>query len=322
MFPTLFFNVLSVFLMMLPGYLVIKKGIIRDESLKDFSLVIVKVFYPCLIFSSITSNFTIHNILESWQLPFSVFLFFITTYTIGLIYTGFFKEKSVERKKSMLFQFTVNNYSFLPLAIIAKLYDEQHMAALIFSTLGAELVVWTLGMAILNTEKKQTNKFSLKRLSPLFSPPLIGIYFSMVVLWMLHLFNTSISEITNQHISLSYLYSTINQLGKATIPMSLLMVGGRMGKIKLIDLSEKDIWIVTCFRLIILPLVGIGLFKLFFGNHPFINVMLIVAVMPNSVASLVFGELYGADQKLMSGTVLITHLLALLSIPLFLMFLI
>ena len=124
------------------------------------------------------------------------------------------------------------------------------MAALIFSTLGAELVVWTLGMAILNTEKKQTNKFSLKRLSPLFSPPLIGIYFSMVVLWMLHLFNTSISEITNQHISLSYLYSTINQLGKATIPMSLLMVGGRMGKIKLIDLSEKDIWIVTCFRLI------------------------------------------------------------------------
>ncbi len=305
--------------MMLPGFLVIKKGIIKESSLKDFSQVIVKVFYPCLIFASISSNFTIQDIINSWQLPVSVFIFFIVTYCIGLIYTGFFKEQDLNRRKSILYQFTVNNYSFLPLAIIAKLYDEQHMAALIFSTLGAEIIVWTLGMYILSNNG---GGFKLKNLKNLLSPPLMGVYFSLMVLWVLHLFDMTIDSFTNQHIALNYLYSTITQIGKACIPLSLLMVGGRMATNKTADIKHKDIWIVTFFRLLILPLVGILLFKFLFGDHPFINVMLIVTVMPQSIASMVFGELYGADQKLMSGTVLISHLIALVSIPLFLMFLI
>jgi predicted permease len=61
--------------------------------------------------------------------------------------------------------------------------------------------------------------------------------------------------------------------------------------------------------------------KNIFPNHPFQNVMLIVAVMPNAISSLVLGEIYGGDQKLLSGTVLISHILALVTIPWWLMFL-
>ncbi len=146
MFYTLFINISSLFLMMVPGYILIRKNIISSTALKDFSQVIIKVFYPCLIFSSITKNYSLQQIFHSWQLPVAVFLILILGYFTGLAYNGFFRNKSTERKKSILLQLTVNNYSFLPLAIIAKLYDEQHMAALILSTLGAEITVWTLGI--------------------------------------------------------------------------------------------------------------------------------------------------------------------------------
>lgn len=318
MFSTLFINVLSVFLMMIPGYIVIRRNIISESALKDFSHIIVKVLYPSLIFSSITTNFTLTKVIESWQLPVSIFMLCVLGYLIGLLYAGFFKSTDSQRRKSILYQMTINNYSFLPLAIISKLYGEQHMAALILSTLGAELAVWTLGMSILNMN---TGGFKFRDLKHLLSPPLISIYFSAGVLLILHFLNIPIQKIFDQNLLLNYTQKTIYELGQATIPMSLIMVGGRMGKIKLGDLTQRDLWAVALFRLVLIPIAGVIMFKLLFPDHPYLNVMLIVAVMPNAIASLVMGELYGADQKLISGTILITHVLSLITIPLWLLFL-
>jgi len=47
------------------------------------------------------------------------------------------------------FQCTINNYSFLPIMLATTLLDEQGVAQIIFSALGAELVVWTLGLQAL-----------------------------------------------------------------------------------------------------------------------------------------------------------------------------
>lgn len=317
MFATLFYNVFTVFLMMLPGYLIIKKKVIPESALRDLSQIIIKVFYPALIFSSITRNYTLKGVLQSWQLPFAIFLFCIIGYLIGLVYTGFFKSQTAQRRKSILLQFTMNNYSFLPLAIIAKLYDEQHMAALIFSTLGAELTVWTLGVAILNGQKG----FNLKNLKNMLSPPLMSIYFAIIVLVGFDIFDTNLVEIEEHSVLMKYIKNTIYQIGQAAIPLSLFMVGGRMGKINFTDLKVKDIWGVTFFRLVIIPLAGVLFFRFFFPDHEFLNVLLIVTVMPNAISSLVLGELYGADKKLIGGTILTSHIVSLITIPLWLMLL-
>jgi len=304
--------------MMLPGYFLMRTKFINTKTLIDFSQVIIKVFYPCLIFSSITKNYTWSQIIKSWQLPVAVFIILIIGYIIGLIYTGFFKEIDTEKKKSMLFQFTVNNYSFLPLAIIAKLYDEQHMAALILSTLGAELTVWTLGMHILNKGEKA---FSIKNIKHLLSPPLISIYISLSILILFNISNTTFESLSNSNISFQYIRKTIYDLGLATIPLSMIMIGGRIGTIKFSDLFSIDIWILTAFRLLIIPMFAIGIIKYLFGHHPYINILLIVAIMPLSNASMVLTEIYGGDQKMISGSVLVSHIVALVSIPLWLHFL-
>ena len=92
MFFTLFINVASLFLMMVPGFLLIRRKIVGVPALRDFSHVIIKVLYPCLIFSSVTKNYSIGEVIESWQLPVAVFLILFVGYVIGLIYTGFFSN--------------------------------------------------------------------------------------------------------------------------------------------------------------------------------------------------------------------------------------
>lgn len=318
MFATLFLNVSTVFLMMLPGYILIRKSIIRIESLKDLSHIIVKMFYPCLIFTSISSNFTIKDVIESWQLPAGVFVILVLGYIVGLLLAGFFKTNDHRLRKSILYQFTMNNYSFLPLAIIAKLFNDQYAAALIFSTLGAELTVWTLGMMILNDK---AGGFQLSNLKQLFSPPLMGVYASLVLLTILDVVGVQIQELNERYVLWGYLYKTITQIGLGTIPLAMLMVGGRMAGISLKDLKMADIWIVTFFRLIIIPIISVFVMKLLFPTHPYLDVLLIVSVMPTSVVAIVFGELYDADHRLMSGTVLVSHVLSLITIPLWLMFL-
>ncbi len=319
MFFTLFYNIFTLFLMMVPGYILVRRDIVSKNALKDFSQVIIKVFYPCLIFSSMTRNYTLTEVLDSWQLPVSVFLILLLGYGIGLLYVGFFKTKDLEQKKSILFQLTINNYSFLPLAIIAKLYDEQHMAALILSTLGAEITVWTLGMSILNRNEEG---FRLRNLKKLLAAPLVSIYFSLLLLVVLYWIDIPYQQVMEKNLFANYLNKIIYEMGQATIPLSMVMIGGRMGQISFGDLKSKEIWMVTLFRLVIIPFVAVMMVLTLFPNHPFVKVMLIVAVMPNAIASLVFGELYGADQKILSGTVLISHLVALVTIPLWLIFLI
>lgn len=317
MFATLFFNVFTVFLMMLPGYIIIKKSVIPESALKYLSQIIIKVFYPALIFSSITRNYTIKGIISSWQLPLAIFLFCIIGLLIGLIYNGFFKHDDVMRRRSILLQLTINNYSFLPLAIIAKLYNDQHIAALIISTLGAELTVWTIGLAIINTKEG----FSFKNLKNLLSPPLLSIYISMALLLAIQLMGETMHSIVDKSLLLKYTENTIQQIGQAAIPISLFMVGGRMGRIKFKDLLPIEIWAVTLLRLIVIPFAGILFFKAVFPNHQFLNVLLIVAVMPSAVSSMVLGELYGGDKELISGTILTSHIVSLITIPLWLMFL-
>lgn len=315
MFLDLFYNVLSVFLMMLPGFLLIRANLIKETTLKDFSQVTVTIFYPLLIFSFIVKNFTIETLLSSWKLPVSVLILTLLGYAIGKIYLMVVKCKNKEMAKSQLFQFTFNNYSFFPLAIVANLYDDQHVAALLLSTLGAELSIWTIGMTILRSNGQG---FSLSSLKHLLAPPMIGIYAALVVVVLMHLFHTSVDEINSSVRFMKYLQSTLFKLGQATIPLSMLMVGGRIGKIQFVTLKSKSVWITTFFRLIVIPFISVLVLLQLFPGIPYINVILIVAVMPNAAASLLLGELYGADQNFMGGTVMVTHLVSLLTIPLWL----
>jgi predicted permease len=243
----------------------------------------------------------------------------LTGLIAGFPLIKFLTTQNAEQKRSFLYQATFNNYSFLPLAIIMKLYGDKEIAALIFSTLGAEIAVWTIGVNLLD---KKGHFLSKEKLRHLLSLPLVSIYAAIGVLFVLHFTGLKIHDLTQDFFVAKIFFDAIGQLGDATIPVTLIVAGGRMATINWTTLKDKTVWLLTSFRLIIIPALAVLLVSVLFPENAYIKIMFIVAVMPVSVNSLVLGELYGGDQQFIGGTVLITHLISLFTIPLWLMFLI
>ncbi|MCM8810513.1 MAG: AEC family transporter, partial [Candidatus Omnitrophica bacterium] len=59
----LIIKIFSVFIIIIAGVIVRKRKIISSITIKEMSIVITKVFYPCLILSSFIKNFNSEDLI-------------------------------------------------------------------------------------------------------------------------------------------------------------------------------------------------------------------------------------------------------------------
>ena len=298
---------------MTPGALLSRQGIITASGLKDISKLLIYAIYPCLIFASITENFTLPQLFGATILPISSAMIMITGYVVGLIASLFINFKNDKQKHAFLFQNTINNYSFLPIAIVAEVFGAKAVAALIFSTLGAEITVWTLGVFIISGHK--LDKQSLKHLV---SPPLVALYLALIWLAVFQITGVSSSLYTENNSVLYYFHKSIKSLGSATIPLAMVIAGARLAKLSFSSINKGINWIATLLRLVITPIFAVLILKMLPLTDQWLGVMFVVAAMPVSLLSTLMAEIYSTDDDLINSTVLLTHLLSLLTIPLLL----
>ena len=315
MFLTLILNVGCVFLMMVPGYACRRKGWLDDSGVLSISKIMLYFFYPCLIFSSITKNYSLAELRSSIWLPVGSAVIMLVGYLVGLIYCMFDRSVKGEMKRSFLFQTTMNNYSFFPLAIILSMYGNELVAGLILSTLGAELVMWTVGMLTISGHKP-----GRKSLEALCSPPLMGMYAALSVLVVFHVFKIDRSIFTERGTIAFYFHSTLERVGMGTVPIAMTIAGARMAVLKLHDVNNRVVYILSVLRLAVIPLAAIGLIYLAPIKDDYKTILTIVAVMPVAMNSLLLNELYGGHRELITGSVLLTHLLSIITIPVLLFY--
>lgn len=313
MFIRLLLTVLGMFFIMSPGFIARRRGYITADMVKTLARLHVNAIYPCLIFTAITRQFTLSALGKAWVLPAGSAGIMVLGCIIGVIVLSLLRIKAGPAKSSVLFQCTINNYSFLPLTLISGLFNSEYVAAVILSTLGAELTVWTLGIYVLSHEG-----FSWSHLRHLLSPPLLAMYAAGACLVGMHFGGVDPSVLTTPGTNISVIYNSLYLLGQGTVPVAMIIAGARIATLTWKDVHLPLAWVTTGLRLIVIPLAAIGLLNLLPMDTMSRQVLTIVAVMPVALASMVYNELYGGDKNLINGTVLLSHGLALATIPLLL----
>lgn len=318
MFIKLFIRILAIFCMIGFGIFARKLGFIDKNSSSRMSKLITNFFYPALIFTSLVNNFTARSLMANWFLPAGMAAIMATGYIIGRLSARFITFSSRDEKNQFMFQCTTNNYSFLPLPIILMLWGESGVAKLIFSTLGSEISVWTLGILALTG-----NKFRKENLKNLLSVPMTAIFLAIGVIVLRGLLQNSgnvlMSNAVLKEAGASF-FSVLEIFGKAAIPVAMFVAGSSMADLKSHHfLTLKQAYLVA-LRLLVIPLFTVSL--LYF--LPFAKdarlVLLVVAVMPSAVSSVFLSEVYNSDTEFAASAVLTTHLFSLVTIPLWLSF--
>jgi predicted permease len=312
MFSHLLFNVLCIFVMMLPGFIAVKCGIFSRSTITELSRILINFIYPCFIFYSIINCFTFNELVGRWTLPAGSLGIMVAGYMIGLVTVRFIGFKTDDEKKSFLFQSLLNNYSFLPLPLVILLFGEKGGAALIFSSFGAELSVWTLGVFILHG-----HQFSMKNLTHLLTPPMISLYCAVLFSWILGVLkcNGCLAGYENLGSYANYTLNTFKMIGGATIPLAMIVAGARIAMIDFSGFNNARIWVLTFLRLIAIPLTVLSILKLIGLPEDTEKILMVVAVMPTSIASIMMSEIYGGDKEFMTVTVVSSHLLSIITIP-------
>ena len=81
---------------------------------------------------------------------------------------------------------------------------------------------------------------------------------------------------------------------------------------------DRRVWLVALLRLVVIPVMMISVFRLLPLAPLARQVLVIVTVMPSAVVSVIFSERFGGDSEFIAGVLLLTHLAALVTIPLLL----
>jgi len=305
-------QILFILVLMSLGWMARKRGIITEAGTSEITRLLMSLIYPALIFYSIT-RLSPQQLAINWMLPALTLVIAGSGLLLGWFTLRWIKNVDQQRAGAFLFQSTINNYLFLPLPLVMMLWGNEGVALLVFASIGFELTVWTVGVFLFNRSVRFTESLRV-----MLGPPLMTLI--VAILWICA---RDLSPIRlPDHPVLDRIFTLIyfgaETVGKATVALSMIVAGSRMATLKLKAVTDPHVWIVSLLRLIVVPILLILVLQRIPMQDLARNILTVVAVMPAAVASLIFSERFGGDSDFIAATLLITHLGAVITIPLLL----
>lgn len=305
-------QILFILVLMALGWLARKRGIIGETGTAEMTRLLISVIYPALIFYSIT-RLNPHQLARNWIMPAMTLLIAGIGLGLGLLTLRWLKPSDPKRTAAVLFQSTINNYLFLPLPLVMLLWGTEGVALLVFASMGFELTVWTVGIFLFN----RSNKFS-DGLRVMFGPPLIAILVSIIWICVRDLSPLHLPESALLQRVIELIYFGAETIGKATIALSMIVAGSRIAMLSTRSITDPHVWIVSTLRLIATPVLFILILQQIPMAEMARGILTVIAVMPAAVASLIFSERFSGDSDFIGATLIVTHLGAVITIPLLL----
>jgi predicted permease len=309
-------QVLFILILMALGFAARKRGMVSAVGTSEMVRILISIIYPCLIFSSVT-RLNAQELAANWIMPVMALVIAGTGLLLGLLAVRCMKGVDQQRASAFLFQNTINNYLFLPLPLVMLLWGTDGVALLVFASMGFELVVWTIGVFLFN----RSSNFA-EGIRMMFGPPLIALIFSIGWVCVRDLLSPELpaggffADLLRRLLDLVYFGA--ETVGKATVAVSMVVSGSRIAALNVSAAFDKQVWILSALRLIITPVLFILLLKQIPMDETAYGILAVVAVMPAAVASLIFSERFGGDSDFIATTLLVTHLGAIVTIPLLL----
>jgi len=285
-------QVSMMFLLMLMGYILIKRNIINETGTEQLSAVLLKVVTPAVIIISF-------NIPFSWLTLQDIFMSF--GLAMGSILIGVVVARIIYRDTHRIEQFAVifSNVGFFGIPLVTGLLGLEYVLYLSSYILAFNLLVWTLGMYLV------TGKRSAMRLDAFLKTP---AFISLILGLLIFLSPLKLSGFVAQSFS---------SLGAINTPLAMLIVGTYLAKspINTIFTSTKAYGVVI-LRLILVPLITLASLTLLSSIRIELRLVILIAASAPSAAMLaIFSQLYGDDYAYGARLISLTTLLSMISIP-------
>lgn len=289
------------------GFWLVKLSWIRESGLKMLSGLVIGFFLPLFMFSEIIKRFRFDLYPDWWVFPILSLLITAVGFLLGLLALAAFPTIR-KNEGEFLGITTFQNSGYLPLPLVAALLPSglaQEMFIYIFLFLiGFNMTIFSFGVWLLSPSGER-RCFDYKHI---FNAPVLATLLALACIFFK--INRLFPEMATKPLEI---------IGRAAIPLSILVVGGNLASIKSkVTSALKPLSCALAIKLLILPLIFLGV-VIFFKFKPLIGLLILLqAAMPPAALLSVISKSQNSEDRLVSQSIFYGHLLSILTVPLFL----
>ncbi len=283
--------------LMMVGYVGARRGVFGADFARSASKLTLDVFMTATILYSVVNNPPALSGRElAWALLVS-FLTLLLSYAVSALLTRLLPVKK-ERKPIFELLVSVMNPMFIGIPVAEILLGPAGVLYIALQNAFFNLLLFTYGVW-----RIKAGEGGALRLRDMISMPLIATVLG-VLIFALRLPCPD------------FLKSMLGTVSPATMPMSMVVIGASLGRVRLIDaLTEKSLYLVAVLRLILMPLLTWLMFRVLPAEPMLRGAMLIVSACPSGIIVSILCIQYGKDVEYSSKGILLDTALSMLTIP-------
>lgn len=297
-------NQIGIFLILIIfGVVAVKFGILDEHSLGNVSKLVMRMALPAYIFINTAEGATRQGLAASLLVIPLAALLYILLFLLSILLEKVFHLKG---NRSHVFRAVVmfGNVGFMGIPLVVELYPDTALLYISLFTILDQGLFWTYGVSLTKPVGNRTEKPSLRNLKNLLSPALVAIVAATIlVLLDLHL--------------PKLLVTTLTKLGTASMPLSLLYIGGMLSMTDVRKVLRcGELYAEIGLKMLVLPLVYFLVMRLCHVPGDMAGTMTFLTGLPaiNMVAMLCKNN--GSDGDYAVCAVMMTTIACLITLPL------
>lgn len=293
---------IKLFFALAIGFSFQRKHIFNPDSNRKLSELIVTITAPCMILASAAEKSNTDKG-EMVQLLIAGFLIYIFMCVIAFLCAKVFKiAKPNDRTFQALLIF--GNSSFMGYPVVQALYGNSAILLTSVVHLPFNLFVFTYGVYLLAGEKHEDSLSIAQRLKQAINPGLIAAVCALIVF----LFSIQLPTVVT---------SCISFIGDMTPALSMITLGSILGEFEIGNaFKTKDVWIISIFRLLIIPIIIYLCCRPFFSGAEVLGVLLLSNAMPCASMNAMLSSKYKGQEQYAASGIFVCTVVSMVTIPL------
>lgn len=289
-------QVMELFCMILAGCICSKTGAIKVEAKKGFSDLLLYLVVPAMVVHSYMTEFD-EKILANLILTL---IWSTIALVIGIVVAMVATAKMKGSDKPIIcFAGMFSNAAYMGFPLIQALFGaEGLMYASVFVTV-FNILLWTVGYSVVT--KTTDLKAILKTIGT--SPVILSVILGLI----LYLGQIPVPEVIAEPVRL---------IGNINTPLAMIITGMIIGTSDLKKMvGNPMIWYVTLIRMVLVPAICFVVFRVIGAGSMVAEVVLLLEACPCAAITSVFAVQYGYHEDLAAGTVVVSTLLSIVTLP-------
>jgi hypothetical protein len=294
-------QMIIIFLLMMTGYVLYKKGILGDGASPAFSALVVNVCNPALL---ISSSFERDPSITNEKILLSI-LAGAVVYGVLLV-SAFVLPKLLRVEKKWKNHYALmcifGNTGFIGIPLIQAVLGSQALIYAAIINIYYTLFFYTYGYYLAGGEN---SKFSLKNMLNIGN-------LSLIVTIVIFLWQPKIPVL---------LQDTVNYMANATTLLAMLVIGISLAKTNLKPIfTQPRLYLFIALRFVLVPVLLAMVLRFFIKDDVMYGVIVLLTAVPVGNLPLMRIEETGGDGTVLSQGIILSTILAIATIPLVTLF--